>query len=276
MSGEIPEDPNDGSISSIILENEILMMKLNAEFGARIFLPENRVAPEVENHFLRSVYEFEKNYATDHNRTTVFEKTGKPEFPPESTLGDEALSLQLDKLLKLMYEHKIVLDTLAEYPDRVLYRFITEEFLPMEVDSPSDTDCYLHFCYEDFYPNHEQDLKQATRYFAGFVIDDISIVPQSGFYTRVRTSSGLLIGYKEAISVVRASCGEFVHLSLRKLEVLCVAILEESAFVEFEVAYTGHLPDGENMLIEGVGQLEFIYSDDIWWVCALRFPGIVI
>ncbi|HTE26328.1 hypothetical protein [Flavitalea sp.] len=270
------DNNNEQSRSTIILENEILLMKLNAEFGAQIFLPEQRIDPEIENHFLRSVYNFEKNAASGRELQTIYKIIGEPVYPDETIMDEEQVSKKLDALLDLLYQHKIVLDTLVEYPDRALYRFITTEFFQVEIDLPGGTDCYMHLCYEDFYPNHDYDLRQATRYFVNFIIDDLSLVPQNGLYTRVRTSSGLLIGYKEATTVIRASRTEFSSLNLHQLNIREVLILDDVAFVGFEVEYTGLLPDGGTIEVKGEGQLEFVYSDELWWISFLKFPGIVI
>jgi hypothetical protein len=276
QEGPQPNDDKGQSRSTFILENEILLMKLNAEFGAHIFLPEQRVDPAIENHFLRSVYDFERNAAAGREREIIFKMIGEPLYPDGKMLNDEEVSKYLDLALDLLYQHKIVLDTLAEYPDRQLYSFIITEFFQMEIDLPAIGDCYMHFCYEDFYPNHNYDLRQATRYFVNFIIDDLSLVPQNGLYSRVRTSSGLLIGYKEAAIVISASRAEFSSLNLRRLNIREVLIVENVAFVGFEVEYSGLLPDGGSIEVKGDGQFEFVYSDEIWWISFLKFPGIVI
>jgi hypothetical protein len=153
---ELPYNNDDRSRDSIILENEILMMKLSAEFGARIFLPDDRVAPEIENHFLRSVYAFEKSSAAAASASdTISSRVGKVDWLPEKDLDDIEVSSALKRLMAVLYKNKIVLDTLAEYPDRVIYKFITTEFLNIAVDGIGQEDCYFHFCYEDFHPNYE-------------------------------------------------------------------------------------------------------------------------
>ena len=127
-------------------------------------------------------------------------------------MDEEQVSKQLDAVLDLMYQYKIVLDTLAEYPDRLLYRFITKEFFQMEIDLPGDLIAICICAMKIFIRIMIMTLRQATRYFVNFIIDDLSLVPQDGLYTRVRTSSGLIIGYKEAVSVIRASRTEFSSL----------------------------------------------------------------
>ncbi|HTF28802.1 MAG TPA: hypothetical protein VK625_08160 [Flavitalea sp.] len=267
---------NDHSRSSVILENEILLMKLNAEFGARVFLPEHRVAPEIENHFLKTVYAFEQSAAAGRNREIIFNRLGAPDFPDEASLNEEQVSQYLNQVLEKLYAHKIVLDTLTKYPDRILYRFITTEFFHVEVDAPEEADCYFHFCYEDYYPNHDFDLRQASQYFTTYVMDQIRVVPQNGLYTRVRTSSGLMIGFKEAVRIIEASCAEFLTRSLLKFEITKVDIMDEVAIVDFHIGYEVTVDANEKLLISGEGNFEFIFSDDIWWISYLRFPGVVI
>ncbi|MHA4847105.1 hypothetical protein ACX0G7_23265 [Flavitalea antarctica] len=271
-----PDDNSEQSRSSFILENEILLMKLNAEFGAQIFLPEQRVDPAIENHFLRSVYDFEKNASTGCGREIICTLLGEPVFPDEASLNDEEVSKNLGIATDLLYQHKIVLDTLEKYPDRTLYNFIVTEFLQMEIDHSGMNDCYMHFCYEDFYPNHQYDLRQATRCFVNFIFDDLLLMPQYGLYSRVRTSSGMMVGYKEAASVIRASRDEFSSLLLKRLTISDILIMEELAIVSFEVEYSGLLPDGGSIDVKGDGQFEFVHWDEIWWISFLRFPGIII
>ncbi|RYY10162.1 MAG: hypothetical protein EOO04_37305 [Chitinophagaceae bacterium] len=55
-----------------------------------------------------------------------------------------------------------------------------------------------------------------------------------------------------------------------------IVVIDDMAFVYFDVRYGGFLPDGGQLEVKGEGELEFVYSDDTWWISFLRFPGIVI
>jgi hypothetical protein len=61
--------------------------------------------------------------------------------------------------------HKIALDVLGQYPDRQIYRFITEEFIHEEIDVPEIEGYTLHYCYEDFHPNYELEIRQRSMEF---------------------------------------------------------------------------------------------------------------
>jgi hypothetical protein len=275
---ENEQSPGSGnpSMASLIIENEILMMKLNAEFGAAIFLPDERVSPEIENHFLRSVYEFEQKVASGVKAETIFERIGRPALVPETLLDSRQIQVELNKIIDLLLKHRIVLDVLATYPRRVIYRFLTQEFLNLRLEGIGDDDCMMHFCYEDFHPNHDFDLRQAARYFAAYFTDEIVLVPQNGLYTTFTTSAGLTIGYKEAIAVIQASMSEFEDRRLTRFDIRQVKIAGSHATVSFCTAYEGILAGGEIVLVEGQGKFDFVYSEEIWWITSLVFPGIVI
>jgi hypothetical protein len=56
--------------------------------------------------------------------------------------------------------HNIDLDVIYELNEREIYRFITEELIEEELnvfDVPGMTSCFI---YEEFYPNHEEDVKR--------------------------------------------------------------------------------------------------------------------
>ena len=260
---------------SIIIENEILMMKLNAEFGAQIFLPDNRASPEVENHFLRSVYAFEQQFAERRPPLKVFDIIGSPEFPLSGMLNDEDIGHQLDRLMDLMYAHKIVLDTLDDYPDRKLYQFITEEFFLMELDYPGKPEYYLHFCYEDFHPNHEYDLRQAAAHFVTYLMELISILPNAGLHHHITDRTGKRINAEEAIKRIETSCQFFTSRRLLTFSIRQVAILDATAFVEFDVAYSAIVTADEETEVKGEGRFEFVLDEEMWWVVCFHFPGVV-
>ncbi len=62
--------------------------------------------------------------------------------------------------MKLMHQNRLELDILGEYPDRLIYTFITEELFDHEMDDLQLPGYTTNFCYEEFHPNHELDIKQ--------------------------------------------------------------------------------------------------------------------
>jgi hypothetical protein len=279
MSANIGDDnfpANDGNKrSALILENEILLMKLNAEFGAEIFFPDKRLPPEVENHFLRSVYSIESNTRSGLPKQTVFQKIGEPDFPDESSLDNAALEEAFQDLTDLLYAHRIVLDTLAEYSDRTLYNFIIKELFVFIVEDWNNADCYCHFCYEEFHPNHEYDLRESTTQFAENVIGQRLSPEFHQLHNPIRTSAFNFISADMAYQQIVESYKEFTRLELSTFVITEVCIQDQIAMVHFLIEYDAGFKT-EVLKISGAGRLDFLLQDGYWFISALQFPGIFV
>ena len=86
MSDQLNNMPGNGELNpNFDLENELLILKLKAEFGSETYFPEDDIfPPELKNEWLQSVYEFESAYNSgDIAEITVYEKIGSPHFLPE-------------------------------------------------------------------------------------------------------------------------------------------------------------------------------------------------
>lgn len=145
------------------LENDILKLKMQAEFGA-VFGAGTDLPPLVEKEFLESILAFEemgKNAAM----ISVFDLLGSPEFVPASELDEDHARDELDKLLKLMEAHDLSLVQLYDYPSLQMYRFITEELFLEEIEDIRMPGMLGVFVYENFYPKHEALIEQLTTEF---------------------------------------------------------------------------------------------------------------
>lgn len=141
------------------VENELLMLKLKAEFGAECTTGNQRIPPEVINEFLKSVYEFEQKFREPRKIVKVYDKLGKPDFRYANELSDKQVTKELRRILRHMHQHRLELDILAEYPERTIYSFITEEFFNHEMEDLDMPGYIHHFCYEEFHPNHQMDIR---------------------------------------------------------------------------------------------------------------------
>lgn len=126
-------------------ENAFLRLKLEMEHNLKEY-SNNEVPPEIENVFLRSIYDFEQKYA-DATRITLFEKMEKPKFRKYSDLHPDELAAELQRLHDLMRASQIVLDTICEYDDGVIYKFFTGDLLETSVDSNVCKEMVIHFTY---------------------------------------------------------------------------------------------------------------------------------
>lgn len=144
------------------IENELLILKLKAEFGAECSAGHEKIPPDIVHQFLRSVYDFECNFRKQQPSIRLFEKLGRPFFKKADSIPEADLKNELTRLNKLLNQHQIQLDVLGDYPARQIYRFLTEEFFYEEIDVPGIEGYTLHYCYEDFYPNYELEIRQRS------------------------------------------------------------------------------------------------------------------
>ncbi|MEO8583438.1 MAG: hypothetical protein ABI415_06565 [Flavitalea sp.] len=142
------------------VENELLMLKLRAEFGAECATGNQDIPPDVVNEFLRSVYDFETKFREPCRRVKLFDKIGRPAFKNITQLRRVQVAEELKRLLKIMKASGIELDVLGEYDHAVLYKFLTEELFVHEMDDIELPGYMHHFCYEEFHPNHELDIRR--------------------------------------------------------------------------------------------------------------------
>lgn len=140
-------------------ENNLLKAKLTAEFGMKH--SESEIDSELENQWLNHIYNFEKSYK-DAGTVSIYEFLGKPEYKSVDLLSKKEVETELDRLYEIMNENNVILDTLCEYENEVIYKFITEEFFQVETDNMRIEGMNHCFIYEEFHPNHEYDLRNQT------------------------------------------------------------------------------------------------------------------
>jgi hypothetical protein len=158
------EDKNQEKLRQ---ENELKKLKLRAEFGAEFMeneKDESDIPAEVESQFLDYVQKFEEAAARKEVRK-VKEVLGNPSFKKAAQLSDQQLKLELDKVLEFMKLHNLQLDVIYEVEDRKIYRFITEELMDQDIDIIDIPGMNTCFIYEEFHPNHVEDLKRESEDF---------------------------------------------------------------------------------------------------------------
>lgn len=165
---ETNEEFSDDPLENIKIENEFLKLKLKAEYGDAFFMQSYaELPPEIENQFLKNMIAFEENYQKG-DRTTVYERIGRPSFKRVKELKAPALNIALKSVTDQMAKHGIYLDICdGPYPDEVIYKFITEELFDHEIekDRVFGIGGGTHFIYEEFYPNNRADIEKNTHEF---------------------------------------------------------------------------------------------------------------
>src|SRR6187399_378146 len=151
-------------------ENELLKMKLTAEFGMQS--GDSSLDDETENEWLNYLYQFEKSYS-EAKRIKVYDFIGRPAFKEISCLNKDEIENELNRLLDVMHQNNISLDCLTDYDDEIIYKFITEELFEEETDDMRINGMMHCFIYEEFHPNHEYDLRcLGKEFYENFFADD--------------------------------------------------------------------------------------------------------
>jgi len=158
------------SSEEIKFENELKKLKLSAEHGAH-FADEKKEEPhkiESEQDFLSRMKEFE-NAMENPDKREIIALLGFPNFPAVNDLADEELSAAIELVNIALANENIVLEVIHPTPEREIYRFLTEELLLHNAGIAGAGGMTMHFIYEEFYPNHTEDIKSDVRDILHFV-----------------------------------------------------------------------------------------------------------
>lgn len=276
---KIPSHDGKEEVFDLAVENELLMLKLMAEFGAECSTGGEEIHPAIVNEFLKSVYQFEQKFRCGSRIVSIHEKLGMPFFRKADELQDKQLSRELKRIQRVMAENRMVLDVLGQYPDRELYRFITEELFPHEIEDISLPGYVSHFCYEDFHPNHELDIRQRVTDFLvqWFARDaahlnrqftDLLVHPDTRQFSReqiIRKIQHVFDAYRSFFNcwyMIGNVSVEWKHNER-----------SGQAMVEGAVRYEAVTESGERIGAEGPFQV-YLSNESNWWkIFYFVFPG---
>jgi hypothetical protein len=155
---------NEEEQDKLSIENEIMKMKLQMQFGDDFVMKSNgSLPPELENQFLKQVMAFEEKHDGEVEEVTVFEKIGKPDFKKVDELTSAEVSKELIKVNELMESKGIMLNICdGPYDDAVIYQFITEELFLETVEKESVAGMMCNFIYEEFHLNDKAEITKNT------------------------------------------------------------------------------------------------------------------
>lgn len=256
----------------VSVENELLMLKLKAEFGAECISGSGDVPPELINQFLKSVYALEHQFRRSQQEISIYDRIGQPHFKKESELSDRELVRELKRLRNILRKHRLELDILGNRSPREIYRFITEEFFKHQIGDIDVPGYTSHFCYEDFHPDREAEVKQCLieflRAWFGRRLDAVGIqlaetlVLPDGRYLRHKEAV-LRIGHVFDAFPSYANCAyriDQVDLARNK-EGEC-----KEATIRGSVRYEAVMESGERLQVEGPFRVDMSTIDLAGWV----------
>ena len=206
----------------------------------------------------------------------MYDFIGKPSFVPAESLTSEQLHTAIEDLRQHMEAHGVVLDFCCSYNDVVIYQFITNEFFAYQMDNIRMEDGVHGFNYEEFHPNHDNDLRRFStdfindvaggkwREYKTYVLSEVVCLHQK-MYTRSRISSIIEI-FQEFRSTLALE-----HLIIQNVT---IDLESKKAIVRVDIAYSSTLPGKKPEIIEGPCIIHFEMSSSGWDIVGFDIPGL--
>ena len=211
------EDP----IENLRIENEILKLKMQAEYGAQIF-SDKEVPPELEALFLHNVNEFEKAWQ-NVKLITIYDFLQQPAFSPFEDLDEKQVINAIEIILEKLQSKKINIEKPPAIEPLVFYRFLTEEFFKHEIENLEMEGFFRCFDYYEFHPDHHQDIRCCAERFLdnwfrknveGIKWDlDKKIVLPNGPILSIEETMQMLHYYFDSITIFAGS-----HVQIREVK----------------------------------------------------------
>lgn len=149
IMNECKNSANEGMPSfNLQTENELLKLKLNAEFGGSTHSIDNDTPPELLNAFLQNVYDFEKIYATQPSRI-LDEVLGYPELPDPDQCSDAELQEMVDTIIEKAQQVGVVLEMDVDVEAYVQFLFIRDYFLPLDIGPKMPANFCMYYSYSE-------------------------------------------------------------------------------------------------------------------------------
>lgn len=273
------EPLHDDPVQHLRIENEILAMKIRAEYGGT-FHAGSGLPPEIENRFLKNVLEFEQRISTA-KPVKVYDSIGKPDYIKADALRPEQAEQELARIEKLLAAHGIAVDFIRPRDALFRYRFITEEFFQMEtwdVHLPGLMKCYV---YEEFHPDHEITLRNHTATIVSAWLNrSLSamkyhlcknfMVPDGGLYPREKALARLqqaLDQYAAFEHTQYSIDGILIFPRPGKLPVKALA------HVDGTMKFVAVLKNGSRKTINGPFRVYYACEQDRWECFFIYVPG---
>lgn len=267
---------NENGLNKLRMENEIKKMKLSLEHGATFFSPsENNLPPELEALWLNHIQHFEGSYANS-KRVMIYDFVGNPTYKPANEIPEAEIEIELNRVLNLLGQKGIAIDTICEVNDRELYRFITEELFFEETNDMMIEGMTWNYIYEEFHPNHEYDIKRLCKEFVEVLLDKNRILDPSfmDIADEINTKAGS-IKKEHAVKKMDEFRDAFSSFKLQDFNITSLEIAEETAAVSFDVNYTGSIEGGnEKKGWSGIGNFALKKEYGYWSISQINIPGV--
>lgn len=277
---EEEEKFSDNPLENIRIENELMKIKLKAQYGDAFEMESNEdLSPEAQHKFLKNIVAFGETYDKS-DFITVYERIGKPVFATADTLDYSAIEEATVQLLALLNKYCITID-FGETPfdSETKYRFITEELFGEEVDENPADGTITDFVYEEFHPNHESAIMECAHQFllAWFTRDfpEHNVLLSSDCVT----TEGIQMSGKEMLDKINLFADAFKNFANDgyNIDKVSFELQPETergmGFAEGMLKYDAEIDNNEIIHFEGAYKLYFQMEEDQWSVFYFVIPG---
>jgi hypothetical protein len=257
--------------------------EMEEKFGMVFSGINEELSTELEYEWLDYIEKFEEHCAT-LKTTTVWEYIGKPEYKIVNELSNDEILVELNALLELMQIKGVSLNTICEVENYELYRFITEELFPYEIDDMHIPGMQTCFTYEDFHPNAQLDIEQAYDYFLTFTLGkspnvggtgyDLLYIDTENYFNKI----GEKIDSLALITFLNNYLNAFDFFTIESHKITNIAINSEKneALLKFNIQYKGCFnQSSETIPFKGEGTFKLKPSEyGGWSIYSIEMPGL--
>lgn len=277
------EELNEEEREKLRLENEILKIKMQAQYGAMFGgSGSEEFTPEMEHAFLKNVLAFEEQYQ-NRKTITVYDLLGKPSYKKFEELTADEVKPELKRLLEVMQEKNVLFHVRAKYEPALIYQFITEELFAHETDDMQVEGMTKEFIYEEFHPNHKLDIEEQTiaflkNWFEQSFDENTTVLGDQFFLLTDPTKPPVLISKKEVVQRMQMIFDSYQKFEDCQLALMDIAFQWDDVHgrgmghSEGGVKYNAVLENGTIEKIQGPFKLYFSCEFGVWEVMHFVFP----
>lgn len=203
--------------------------------------------------------------------STVRRYLGNPPIKPLAQLRRDEVHSALEALLEHMADYYLQVDSHWAIDAPELYRFITEELFYQPVYDLRGQKQVQRFCYEDFHPNHEYDLRQGATDFIRLALGGRWRLIEGLLASRIQSYKTCPLRREAFITRLSDWAAQQAFASLGRIEFIKISVEDDeaalAAFVSFLDAEGREQPP---LLLN----FQFVYTCyGCWQVAGLYLPG---
>jgi hypothetical protein len=253
-------------LEALRFENELLKVKIMAQFGPTHIYFNKDFPPDVENEFLKSILAVEEDEA-QFEEIPIYDFIGRPDFIKETDLSDEELEIELDRVSDLLSDKNIIYDSIFEVDDRDMYKFLTEDLFQHPIINNFVEGWGSHYYYETFHPNHENDTGELCE-------DFIDAFFANDFHEKINEFPTYVIrNYDDLMEFHDLFCG-FRNVGTELIS--CEGVVPDHCFRKVKVSFDAYTsPDTKPIFYTGEAAFELEYSDETWIIVSVMLPGMM-